>query len=120
MTTFIESNCTITHDGREFSAGGSWLCDCSDGYRRGVVYVTNEHELPHGWGQSRSWAALVTTWHGEHIAFASLGPIYCGNYCRMRSVSFDLNGVTYVGRYCPDTSQAVRVRSTKRVVDTRL
>jgi hypothetical protein len=123
--TFIEDDCTIEHEGRTFKSGGSWLCDCSDGYRRGVVYVkppkigydtTHLRRIIRAGGEHpRSCYGFVTTWHGEQIAGAGFGPIYQGNFCRMRAVTFTFEGVTFTGRYCPESSQAVRVKSTRKV-----
>lgn len=117
--TFIERDCTIVHEGKEFESGGSWLADCTDGYRRGVVYVKPaDNDINPG----QSWRAplpscngIVTTWKGEKIADAQFGARYQGNYCRMRAVSFTVAGVRFTGRYCPDSSQAVRVRSTMKM-----
>ncbi len=102
LDTFVETDCTVSHNGQEFSAGGAFLADCSDGYRRGVVYA-------------QAVCLRVTDWHGNIVAPARFGRIYRGNYCRMQSVSFVIAGVTYTGRYCPDTADMVRVRSTRRV-----
>jgi hypothetical protein len=102
MSTFIEQDCTITHKGQQFTAGGAWLADCTDGYRRGIVYAD-------------SLKAIVTTWHGEKIADATYGHVYQGNFCKMRTVSFIHDGIKYTGRYCPDWSQAIKVRSTKKL-----
>lgn len=118
---FIEENCTIEHEGKQFTSGGAWLCDCSDGKRRGVVYVNppmNGQYKSCGGAMiacaSRGWGN-VTTWHGKLIAKAYFGERYQGTYCRMQSVSFELNGVKYSGRYCPDTSGACRVTSTRPI-----
>lgn len=111
MTTFIEENCTITHEGQEFTSGGAWLCDCSDGYRRGVVYAKPIIRVAEG----HPAHGHVTDWHGNKIADAMFGVPYRGNFCMMRSVAFELDGIKYTGRYAPDSSEAVRVRSTKRV-----
>jgi len=100
--TFIESDCSIQHNGQSFTAGGAHICDCSDGYRRGVVYVRPE-------------AKEVTDWHGNKLATANFGRVYQGNFSRMQAVTFIHDGITFHGRYCPDWSQALRVRSTKRV-----
>jgi hypothetical protein len=110
VALFVETDCAIEHDGKRFEAGGAWICDCTDGFRRGVVYAKPNDD-------KAQWACrgVVTTWHGEKIADAWFGSTYRGNYCRMRSVSFTIDGVVFTGRYCPDTSQAIRVRSTKAV-----
>src|SRR5579863_9855303 len=106
MTTFIEENCTIEHNGQQFTQNGAWLCDCTDGYRRGVVYVAGPNS---GWPSDRHPTDCVTDWHDNIIAKAEYGPIYQGNFCRMKSVSFILDGIRYTGRWCPDWSQAVKV-----------
>ncbi len=103
MKTWSEIDCTIEHEGKKYEAGGSFFSDCSDGYIRGVVYVRKN-------GNHNT----VGTWHGKIIAPANLGPIYRGNYCRMQAITFVYENVKFHGRYCPDTSQAVRVRSTKK------
>lgn len=103
-STFVETDCTVEHEGKRYTSGGACIVDCSDGYRRGVVYVGRDL------GQD-----IVTDWHGNTIALARLGPVYRGNFCRMQSVSFTLHGVRYHGRYCPDWAQCVRIRSTKKV-----
>ena len=112
MACFVEESCTISHEGRTFEAGGAWLCDCTDGYRRGVVYAKVTNESPSGVGYS--WG-VVTDWHGNQIAKAEFKPTYQGNFCRMRSLSFVVDGVKFSGRWCPDWADAVRVRSTRKV-----
>lgn len=109
--TFVESDCTITHQGKSFTCGGAWIADCTDGRQRGVVYV--KPEKPECGRDRYPFAChgIVTDWHGNKIAAAYFGNIYQGNYCRMRVVTFTHNGRRFSGRYCPDTSQAVRVTS---------
>ena len=114
MPTFVEENCTIAHDGKEFTAGGAFVLDCTDGYRRAVVYAKPDTHHTMGCRSAREPQAacpgIVTDWHGNKIASASFGPIYRGNLCKMRSVSFTLDGVKFAGRYCPDWADCVRVR----------
>ena len=105
MAAFIEATCVFTHEGRSYEAGGAWIADCTDGYSRGVVYVKPQRD-----GHSDG---AVTDWHGNFLAVAEYGPRFQGPFCRMRCVSFTFDGVRYYGRYCPDWSDAVRVRSTK-------
>jgi hypothetical protein len=100
-TGFIEKNCTIEHEGKTSESGGSYLLPCTDGKWRGVVY---------GWGEKKG---IVTDWHGNEIAKAHYGRIYQGNFCKMQSVSFQWGGHHFFGRYCPDWSQAVKVRANK-------
>lgn len=99
MNTFIESNCTIEHEGKIFEAGGAYLLDCTDGKKRGVVYCSDKR--------------TVTTWHGDFIARLDTYTAYRGNFCRMARITFTLDGKKYIGEYCPDWSEAVKVRSTK-------
>lgn len=119
MATFIETDCTIRHEGLKFTAGGAWMADCTDGYRRGAVYVRPNdppHDGPRPYRSClRPCRGTVTDWHGNKIADARFGAEYFGPFCKMRAVSFTVDGVRFTGRYCPDWSQLVRVRSTKRV-----
>lgn len=116
MKTFIEEDCTITHEGKKYTSGGSFILLCSDGKYRGVVYITNELSV-HG---SRGWLsgyknigyADVTDWHGNKIARCSYTD-YQGNFCTMRRISFELDGRKFVGDYCPNWKNACKVRSTK-------
>lgn len=101
MRQFIEQDCKIELQGKEYESGGAYIALCTDGKMRGVVYVNSEKRI-------------VTTWHGEFIARMSYTD-YNGNFCKMRRVSFTLDGVKYVGDYCPDWADACRVRSTKPV-----
>ena len=98
MAGFIEENCVIEHEGQQFESGGAWLCECTDGYWRGVVYA-------------KPSAGVVTDWHGNMIAAASFGQTYQGNFSKMRSVSFTWQGKRFTGRYCPDWADAIKVRA---------
>jgi hypothetical protein len=99
---FVERGCTISHEGKRFTAGGAIIADCRDGYARGVVYASPK-------------TGSVTDWHGKQLARASFGRPYRGNYCKMQSVTFDYGGAKFVGKWCPDTADMVRVKSTKPV-----
>src|SRR3990172_12320233 len=100
---FAENDCTFDYKDHQFPAGGAFLQPCSDGRWRGVVYV---REGPPNTGA----AGHVTTWHGDVLAIAKLGRTYRGNFCKMRSIRFTWQGLRFMGRYCPDWSEAVRVR----------
>jgi hypothetical protein len=102
----IERDCKIEHEGRTYEAGGAFLAPCTDGYWRGMVYVGEE---------CGRRLRTVTDWHGNVLATASLGPIYRRNFCRMQAVTFEWNGIKFHGRFCPDASESVRVRSTRKV-----
>jgi len=95
---FIEKDCIFELDGKKFESGGAWIVPCSDGRFRGVVYEKEEY---------------VSTWHGEKIAPAKFGRVYRGKFCKMQSVSFTYEGKRFYGKYCPDWSQAIRVKSAK-------
>lgn len=103
MAMFVEENCVFEHEGQRFEAVGAYFLDCSDGFCRGMVYACPSK-------------GTVTTWRGVELAKATFGPIYRDGFgARMRSVRFVLEGVTYSGRYGCDWTDAVRVRSTKKV-----
>jgi len=112
-TPFVEENCTIEHEGKTFEAGGSYLCNCSDGYVRGTVYAKkgdtmSDHSRAYGWGK-------VTTWHGEEIAKCYFYPAYRNNMgAWIRPISFTVNGIAFKGRYGEDWKDCVNVKSTKK------
>jgi len=108
-TNYVETNCTITHNGRTFESGGMYIVPCSDGFYRGAVYV---QPYVAGW---EGHLARVTTWHGDLVAVLDTLTNYRGNFCKMRRISFTLKGVKFVGDYCPDWSELCRVRSTRKV-----
>ena len=101
MNEFIEQDCTVEFQGRKFTSGGSHIVHCTDGYYRGVVYEDPEKRT-------------VKTWHGQVIGPAHYGVAFRGNFCRMRYVTFSLDAVKFKGCYCPDTGQAIRVKSTTK------
>lgn len=114
-STFIEIDCVVEFEGEVFESGGSWLSDCTDGYRRGVVYAKPHHDFA-GKVIDGAHGGSVTDWHGRQLATASFGRVYVGSFgAKMRSVSFTVNGVRFSGRYGCDWADAVRVKSTKKV-----
>ena len=102
---FVERDCKITHEDQSFESGGAYLLPCRDGKIRGIVYHSDVKNV-------------VTDWHGNVIARASYTD-YRGNFCKMRRVSFSLKiegqRVNFIGDYCPDWVELVKVRSTKPV-----
>lgn len=106
MRTFIEEDCKISLNGREFKSGGSYIAKCSDGFYRGIIYANKQKNI-------------VSTWHGETIADARFGRIYQGNFCKMQNVSFYYENKLFTGKYCPDSSDSVKVKSTKREQQTK-
>ena len=110
---FVEQDCTFQHEGQQFTNGGAWLADCSDGYRRGVVYAKPDGKRGM-YGYEMMNSGIVTDWHGNLIAKATFGQVYRGGFgAKMRSVYFVLDGIAYAGRYGCDWADAVRVRSTR-------
>lgn len=97
---FIEKDCIFEVQGKKFESGGAFICDCTDGITRGVVY-------------EKAKEGIVTDWHGKEIAKAKFGKVYQGNFCRMQSVRFEYEGKTFTGRFCPDWSQLIRVKANK-------
>jgi hypothetical protein len=100
MNPIIEKDCTIKHDGHEFTAGGSYFMQGKSGRIFGAVYVNPK-------------AGTVTTWHGETIAKIDTFTPYRGNFCKMARVTFTFQGRKMIGDYCPDWADLCKVRSTK-------
>lgn len=100
----IERDCTITLQGQAFTSGGAVLAPCTDGRWRGTVYVS----------RTEQGGRCVKTWGGAFIAYLRAHTEYQGNFCKMARVSFDWNGRRFVGDYCPDWSEAVSVRATRK------
>jgi len=101
---FSEGPCIIELNGMKFTSGGAHIWPCKDGRYHGLVYF----KLGTNGGLH-----TVSTWSGKILATASRSD-YRGNFCKMRRVSFTLAGIKFVGDYCPDWADCVRVRSTKK------
>ena len=96
---FIDTDCTIELQGKEFTNDGAYICECTDGKLRGMVYLNEDKRA-------------ATTWHGNVLSDARWTD-YQGNFCNMRRVSFRYEGRNMIRDYCPDWSEVVKVRSTK-------
>lgn len=66
--TYIEADCTITHDGHAFESGGAIVTD-----DRIVAYLATGEQMPTG-GTGFPWRSpfTVTDWHGARIGTASV------------------------------------------------
>jgi len=87
MTTYVERDCIVTHEGRSFEAGGAVVTpEVCIGY---VGKVANGHRE-------------LTDWHGKPIGTILLGNGWPTprNYLssRMYQAYATVNGVTYTGR----------------------
>jgi|WetSurMetagenome_2_1015567.scaffolds.fasta_scaffold878088_1 hypothetical protein len=100
---FIEKDCTFSFQGMAFESGGARIVKCSDNKMRGVVYV-NVGKM------------TVNTWHGDFIAHIDYYTSYRGNFCRMVHITFTIDGIKFIGLYCPDWADACKVWSSKPVM----
>lgn len=102
LKPFNEGSCTITHEGRSYSAGGALLWP-KNGSRTewiGMVYGHPESNQ-------------VRTWHGETIAEAAFGPVSFKLGMKMQSVRFSIRSIAFRGTYVPDEGNMIRVRGRK-------
>ena len=95
---YIETNCTIEHEGKSFEAGGAFV---NENYAVGYVgELLNVNTSGTAMRVTNGTRAL-TNWHGEQIGtcYISTGwPIrsYIGS--RMYQIYARINGVDYTGR----------------------
>lgn len=86
VATYIETDCTIKHEGREFTSGGAVVTD-----KFMTAYLSNDSD------------GILTDWHGKVIGsyrILSSWRIHSWISDRMYSVECFVNGVRYVGRNC--------------------
>lgn len=86
-TPWVEQDCTIEFEGREFTSGGAFI---SDTYAIGYVGKT-----------IHTGCRLLTDWHGNQIGtcyLSSSWPVrsYIGS--RMYQIYATINGIQYTGR----------------------
>jgi hypothetical protein len=84
IMTFIEQDCTITHEGREFTAGGAAITN-----DRITAYL----------GEN----GVVTDWHGNAIGtyvIASSWPIHSYISSKMYAIHATVERKLYKGRGC--------------------
>lgn len=100
--TFIDQNCTIKVQGREFTSGGAFILRRKDtGKLAGQVYVSDKNE--------------VSNWDGSIKMKATFGPIWRSNFGdRRRAVYFRYDGHYFYGMWCGmDYNELVSVREVK-------
>lgn len=98
MTTYIEADCTITHEGRTFEAGAAVVTpDCVIGYVGKLLNVN-----PHGTAMIvTNGTRALTDWHGRQIGTCYISRSwrvnsYIGSH--MCQIYARINGVDYTGR----------------------
>lgn len=82
MSTYVETDCTITHEGHVFTAGGAVVTP-----ERIVAYPTTN--------------GVLSDWHGNALGTwreVASWPIWSDFYTRMYQIEATVNGVTYTGR----------------------
>lgn len=105
-TDFHEGPCTVTHEGREYTAGGAWRVG-----DKALAYVSKD--------TAGRWR--LTDWHGtllgvvlehrlgawrHHTPNGALAHPYRMAYVRVRLA----DGTEWWGRYSYDNSEAVRLK----------
>ena len=91
MTTYVEQDCTFTHEGRTFEAGGAVVTpEYAIGYVKSMFI---EDEYNH-------WATgLITDWHGLFLGSILYAKVFrAPSMIRMYQVEATINGVKYTGR----------------------
>ena len=94
MTTYIEQDCTIEHNGQTFEAGGAVVTpDFAIGY-------VKDHK------SAMSERGVITDWHGNEIgkivACTSTWPVHSWMGNRMHQIEARIDGVLYTGRAIGD------------------
>lgn len=97
---YIETDCTITHQGRQFSAGGA--------------VVTDTHLIAYPVANG-----VLKDWHGNVLGtWRELSSWRIRSYIsgRMYSIEARVNGVRYVGRGCGEGMILRAKRSPRQTV----
>lgn len=114
MITFpiVETECTISHNGQDFTASGA-IFDLDQG---GSLYVgesTGRNYLPYP-GMYVPYGPLET-WKGERVGTYWAINTYRNNFgATITCISATIQGREYYGRYGADWSQLVNLRPYKR------
>ena len=93
MTNFVETDCTIEHQGQQFTANGAWRVG-----NHALVYVDGNQ---------------ATDWHGNVIGRVEHVSQYCNPLTgyRMDCIRVRMtDGTWWYGRYGPEWSQACKLR----------
>ena len=98
MTTYVEQDCTVTHEGRTFEAGGAVVTpEYAIGYVKGIEQRDNEHFT---FFRGGFWGHIeITDWHGNTLGHGRITHSWCvlsSSY--MHQVEATINGVKYTGR----------------------
>lgn len=88
---------------------------CYDPPAKYFAYVSGEAPLQTGCGTEYGRACKVTTWTGEVLGNATLGPVYRDNFGgKRRSISLRaINGQRYSGTYYTSAGDYCRLRAVK-------
>lgn len=102
-TMLIDQDCTITHEGVNYTHGGGFILrNKITGLYEGVMYGDWDHNVITNWDGS---VKLSATYYGHHRG--NMGDKRC-------YVRFTWQGMRFYGRWCGmDWSQIVRVKQLK-------
>lgn len=84
---YVETDCTITHEGRTYESGGAFITP-----ERAVVYTSNNvggHLAPYG---------ELTDWHGKKMGTFERVSVWRQGDGVMYAITADIEGRTYYGR----------------------
>lgn len=98
MSTYIETDCTFTHEGRTFESGGAVVSD-----NEIWAYVGKDGTLTNWHGAKLGTCRVLSSWRTPHSGWSD----------RMYSFECFVNGVRYVGRGC-GVGMIVRARRSAR------
>ena len=103
-TQFIEQDCTFTHEGKQFTSGGSWLCENKKtGKLEGILYAAPK-------------TSEVTSWDGSLRIKAQFGRVFNSNWInnKRQYCWFPYNGKRFIGiNYSVDWNECINVREVK-------
>lgn len=100
--SFIEQDCTIELQGKQFTSGGSWLAQRKDtGKYEGYLYASPETNE-------------ITSWDGKLRIPAHYSSEQFHNFGRkQRQVWFKYHGMNFYGKYCCDFNQCIHVKQVR-------
>lgn len=101
---FIEQDCTLKLDGKEFTSGGSYIAkNIKTGKLEGILYASPTTKE-------------VTSWDGKLRIPAYFGQVFNSNSwnCRRQYCWFTYQGKKFVGiNYSVDNQECINVREIK-------